>query len=116
MKESALIKLIFDRYWYDPEVHVIRNNTGAYKSGKTWIRYGEVGSPDIWLVCKGRLIGVECKTEQIKCKGDKQYTYKGRQSKEQKSYQAMIERVGVTYVLAYDLPEVEEAVRDVSAL
>jgi len=116
MKEGQLTKLIFDRFWHE-DCHVIRNNTGAQKINGQLVRWGEVGSPDIWIIVApyGRVVGIECKTEEMRVvqKGPnkgKLVNYKGAQSKKQKEYQIKLEVVGGIYVLAYDLEEVEEAV------
>ncbi len=77
-----------------------RNNTGCLKINGRWIRYGHVGSSDIISVVPvvitaemvGQTLGV---FTAIECK-----TATGRQRKEQKLFQCMVERAGGVYVLA----------------
>lgn len=39
-----------------------RNNTGGFfDANKRFYRFGEIGSPDIIAVVKGRYVGIECK-------------------------------------------------------
>lgn len=76
-----------------------RQNTGAARTAGTVVRFGVVGQPDITGVVRGRYIGIEVKTA------------KGRQSREQVSYESTIAGVGGVYVLARDLDTVLIAVR-----
>lgn len=70
-----------------------RNNTGAfsgeYKGKKRFVRFGEVGSPDIIAVYDGQFIGVECKVG------------KNTQSEKQKEFQNKLEEAGGLYWLVY---------------
>lgn len=118
MKEGDLIKAIFDEFYTELNEMVERINTGAYKVGKRWIRYGVTGKYDMELIVPpyGRVVGVECKKKiyigDYKVgakKGQPRYDI-GVQSDEQKEYQERFEANGGIYVLAYDLPEVREAV------
>jgi hypothetical protein len=71
-----------------------RNNTGVATYAESKVRYGlGVGSADLVGIYKGRFIAVEVKAE------------KGRQSPEQKAWQACVERAGGLYVLARSVEE-----------
>lgn len=76
-----------------------RNNTGSYKTPEgRFIRYGHVGSADILgILPDGRFLAVECKTPE------------GRQRKQQKVFQSMIERNGGVYVIARSTADLEGA-------
>lgn len=69
-----------------------RQNSGAvvseYKGKKRFIRYGEPGASDTVLVIRGVTIFCECKDET------------GKQSPEQKAWQAQVEEAGGVYVVA----------------
>jgi len=94
MTESAVQKLITDwlelmRYFH------YRNNTGAFKTQTGgFYRFGAVGSPDIIVIFKGQYIGIEVKG------------LKGKQSDNQKVFQARLEAAGGKYILAYTLEDV----------
>lgn len=64
-----------------------RNNTGAVKVEKRFIRYGCKGSPDIIAVHEGRFIGIECKGTG------------GVQQPSQKAFQERLEAAGGLYLL-----------------
>jgi hypothetical protein len=74
-----------------------RNNTGcvrsSYKGRERFIRYGKVGSSDIFALRKGIFYGIEVKSA------------KGKQSHEQAEFQRMIEKSGGRYILAHSLNE-----------
>ena len=93
-REAAVLKNCLD-YLAMRGIPVMRNNTqGVPLPGGGWrpAPAGARGSPDIIsaLAPFGRALFVECK-------GDK-----GRQSPEQRAWQAEWERVGALYVLARD--------------
>jgi hypothetical protein len=73
-----------------------RNNTGAivseYKGKKRFMKFGAKGSPDIFVLKDGILIGVECK-------------YSTKQSDDQKSFQKEMEKNGGKYLLVYEIEE-----------
>jgi hypothetical protein len=81
-----------------------RQNTGAARTAGQVVRFGVVGQPDIAGVVRGRYIGIEVKTA------------KGRQSREQVSYESTIAVVGGVYVLARGLDDVLIAVRHLLAV
>jgi len=75
-----------------------RNNSGAmiseYKGVKRFMRFGSLGSPDIFILAKGCLYGIECKGSDR------------RLSINQSRYQTEFEKAGGIYILAYDLYDV----------
>lgn len=75
-----------------PEIRIWKNATGvarAFDNPDRVISFGLPGSPDIIGIMKGgRWLGIEVKTSNAK------------QSKEQKKFQAMIEKFGGLYILA----------------
>ena len=84
-----------------------RNNTGAIRTDKRFIRYGHTGSPDILgvLAC-GTFIGVEVKAP-LGPKGGKS----GReQSKEQREFEREVVKRGGVYVVAHGLDDLIAAV------
>lgn len=85
-----------------PSLRLWRQNTGAAMVKGRLVRFGSPGCPDILgaLAPTGRLIGIEVKAPD------------GRQSAEQKSFQAMFERMGALYVLARDVETVDRALAE----
>ena len=79
-----------------PGSYGFRMNTGAVKDGDRFIRYGVKGQPDIFLILKGRFVGIECKTKT------------GRQSNDQKNWQRNCERAGGIYILARSVDDVRD--------
>ncbi len=79
-----------------------RNNSGAifteYKGRKHMYRFGSIGSPDIFVVKKGKIYGIEVKSAT------------GKQSPEQKSWQQAFEISGGKYILARKLYDVSELI------
>ena len=76
-----------------------QNNSGAYKRGKSYIRYGFPGSPDI-LGClppNGRILGVECKTGA------------GKPTDEQVEFLRTINDAGGLGIVVYTLDELQAA-------
>ena len=76
-----------------------RNNVGAMKTARGFIRFGIPGSPDIILVIKGQFIGIEVKSG------------KGEQSIRQKEFQTALEHAGGRYILARSIQDVEKSLR-----
>jgi hypothetical protein len=75
------------------------NNTGAVQvDGKRFVRFGRKGSPDILgILPGGRILCVECKSKR------------GRQTAEQKDFEAEVTRRGGVYVLARGFEDLENA-------
>lgn len=76
-----------------------RNNVGAsvgqYKGKSRFIRFGVKGSPDIYVLRHGKLIGIEVKTKN------------NYQSQEQIVFQTEFEKAGGKYLVAWTLRDVE---------
>ena len=87
MKESDLVRFCLD-YLASKRIFHWRNNTGAYKPEHGgFIKFGAKGSPDIFAVRDGRLIGIECKVG------------KNKQSSEQKKWEHEMVKHGCLYWL-----------------
>lgn len=79
-------------------IYCYRNNTGAAKIGKRFIRYGFPGSSDIiGILPDGRFLAVECKRE----KG-------GRLSDLQKEFLSAIEKNNGVPIVARSVQELQE--------
>jgi hypothetical protein len=74
-------------FWY-------RNNTGAMKVGKSYVRFGVKGAPDLIAVVRGHYFGIEVK------KPGKSI------SEAQAAFCADIRRAGGTYLVATCLEDV----------
>lgn len=69
-----------------------RNNTGAMKTARGgFIRFGEVGSPDILAIKSpaGQFVGIECKATG------------GKQSEHQKQFEERLKASGGEYILVH---------------
>ena len=75
-----------------------RRNVGAMKKGNSFVRFGLVGQADIAGILNGLAIEIETKIG------------KNGQSKEQKLWQAAVERAGGIYILAYSVKDGLEAI------
>lgn len=76
-----------------PTIRAWRQNTGAFKSESgSFVRFGVVGQGDI-----SGIIGPHGRRLEIEVK-----VLGGKQSKHQKSFQEMIQKMGGLYILAYD--------------
>lgn len=72
-----------------------RNNTGALRTERGgFVRFGSPGSPDIFAVVHGRLLGIEVKDE------------KGRLNPDQEAFRDGLEAAGGTYIVARSLDDV----------
>lgn len=72
-----------------------RNNSGGFKNDKGhFFRFGAVGSPDVFLLHKGILWGIEVKTD------------KGTVSDAQKAFGALIVNNGGNYLVARSIDDV----------
>lgn len=68
-----------------------RNNSGALRVGKRFVRFGEPGSPDIiGILPKGRFLGVECKIKANPL------------STLQEDFRAMVIAAGGCYIIVRD--------------
>jgi len=78
----------------------IRNNSGAYKVGNRFIRFGKAGSSDIIIFLpNGKTIFAEVKTE------------KGKQNKNQINFQASIEKLGFEYHIVRKPSDIEKLIK-----
>lgn len=71
-----------------------RNNSGAMKTEHSFVRFGAVGSPDVFAMQGGILYGIEVKTP------------KGVLSPYQKHWGELLEKAGGKYVVARSVDEV----------
>lgn len=101
MSETEFNRRALLRFGADPRLRLWRQNTGVglTMDAERVIRFGLNGSGDLsGILMGGTRIEIEDKTKT------------GRQSKDQKSFQAMIERFGGLYVLARDEDDIERAI------
>lgn len=99
MTEAELQRAILLAVGSRADCRFWRNNVGVGRSlsGDRVIRFGLVGSADLMGILRGgRFIAVEVKTA------------KGRQSKQQKSFERMVRSMGGIYVLARSVEDVVE--------
>lgn len=95
MSEQTIVRAILD-YLRLAKIFHWRNNTGAMvdKENHRFFRFGATGSPDIFVVVNGQIIGIEVKSET------------GKQSENQKIWQSGFERAGGKYLLVRSVDEV----------
>jgi hypothetical protein len=75
------------------------NNTGAWKVGLRYIKFGKPGAPDIFALRNGNCFGIELKGP------------KGKQSQLQHDFQLDFTEAGGQYILARSLEDVMEVIR-----
>ena len=74
ISETQLVKLCLEYLEYKG-YFFWRNNSGALKTERGgFVRFGSVGSPDIFIVKNGICIGVECKVGKNKL-SEAQFTF-----------------------------------------
>lgn len=75
-----------------PQLHIERTNTGVAVDPRTGrhVRFGTPGAPDVRLTVAGRAVAIEVKSPR------------GRQSDDQRRWQAAHERAGGVYLLCRD--------------
>ena len=96
MKEKEIQKAILDYLTLKRYFHW-RNNSGAYKTEHSYIRYGAPGSPDIILIKNGFVWGIEVKTER------------GKLSVDQEAFRLALTEAGGTYLVARSLDDLQRA-------
>ena len=85
------------------QIYHWRNNTGALKIGRRFIRFGFPGSSDILgILPDGRFLAIECKRE----KG-------GRLSEAQKDFISRIKSNGGVAMCVHSLDELQENMRKI---
>lgn len=92
MSETDLVRACL-QYLEIKHIDHWRNNTGAIKTEKTFIRFGAVGSPDIFAFVNDKLVGIECKFG------------KNKQSDGQIQFEKMMKKNKQDYWLIYDIQE-----------
>jgi hypothetical protein len=109
MRESFVVHDVLKFWGAHPRLRIWRANVGVgwFVDGQAArkadprayaVRFGLPGQADIsGILDGGRRLEIECKTDV------------GRQSEEQRAFQAMIERFGGLYVLARDIENVDVA-------
>ena len=80
-----------------PWLRIYRRNVGVFKAGKRVVRCGEPGMADLWAIVNGLHIEIEVKSPT------------GRQSADQRNWQATIEKHGGVYILARSAQDVWDA-------
>lgn len=104
MNEAQLVKLIIQRYNYEPDIFLWRSNSGSMvidgKGGKRFFKCNIPGTPDIigFIAPIGRFIGIECKVGRNK------------QNPNQVAFQEDANKRGAIYILAYSLDDVESVI------
>lgn len=92
-KEGPIQKAILDYLTLKKYFHW-RNNSGAMKTERSFVRFGTPGSPDIFLLRNGFLWGIEVKSPT------------GKLSPLQKDFRERMIEAGGTYVTARSLDDV----------
>lgn len=101
MLEAETQKQILDAYKGHPTVCLWRNNVGAARIGKRFVRFGLRGSADLQGLIGpgGRALYVEVKAPD------------GVQSPEQIAFQRLVTKFGAIYVLAESVDDVRRALQ-----
>lgn len=94
---EAQIQQAIMEYLTAKRIFFWRNNTGVARMGQNggrFVRFGVVGSPDIFALHGGRIYGIEVKAP------------KGKVSEAQQKFGEKIESAGGTYIVARSVDEV----------
>jgi hypothetical protein len=95
MSETLFVKEIMLYLQQRKDIMCWRNNVGAGVIGNRFVQFGCKGHADIFAILEGgKFIAIEAKYG------------KGKQSKDQKTFQEQIEALGAKYILAYKLEDV----------
>ncbi len=100
MIEAVLQKQVLAHLHQLPRCFFWRANTGGARAGQGFIKFGIAGQSDIVGLAAGRFVGIELKTET------------GRQSAEQRAFQARVEAAGGLYILARSLDDALNPIRE----
>jgi len=99
-RETPLMKEILVALWREfPDGLWYRRNVGSARAGDRFVRFGMAGQADIPGILDGRAIEVEVKPDT------------GRQSQDQKHWQAAVERAGGVYLLVRSVDDAIDGVR-----
>jgi hypothetical protein len=102
VKEKDVLKAVL-AYLRIHRIYCWRNNSGAsvreYKGKRHYIRFGTLGSPDIFALHKGVIYGIECKGSE------------GFQSQHQVEFEREFTKAGGRYILARSIEAVALALR-----
>lgn len=93
-KEKDVLKAVLD-YLKIKRIFHWRNNTGALKTENRFIRFGSVGSPDVFALRDGIIYGVEVKGTN------------GTQSEGQAAWQEEFAANGGTYILVKSIDDLK---------
>lgn len=74
-----------------------RQNVGAIKTDHGFMRFGSAGQPDVMAIIGGKFYAIEAKSAA------------GRQSDDQKAWQARCEAAGGVYILARSVDDIINA-------
>ena len=96
--EKALQNSILRAFGTLPQLRIWRANVGAARIGTRVVRFGIPGQADLTgILSDGRRLEIEVKSET------------GQQTRDQGSFQRMIERFNGIYILARSVEDVQEA-------
>jgi hypothetical protein len=98
-EHEKLVRDILVTFGSGHGLRIWKNNTGAVKIDDRFLSFGLKGSADILGIIggQGKFLAIEVKTGR------------GRQTKEQKAFQKMIETHGGLYILARSVEDVKKA-------
>ena len=100
MNEHQIQNAILREFGQRSTLRIWRQNTGVAKFGGRVVRFGVPGQADLTgMLPGGRRLEIEAKSAT------------GRQTKDQKRFQAMIEKFGGLYVLARSVEDVWAALK-----
>lgn len=95
MRERSIQNDILRRYGTDRRLRLWRANVGSARFGRQVVQFGVPGQADLTgIIPGGRRLEIEVKSEA------------GRQSRDQKAWQTLIERFGGLYILARSVEDV----------
>ena len=101
MTEKQVQNAILREFGTRPELRLWRQNTGAARVGRRFVRFGVPGQADLTGILRGgRRLEIEIKSPI------------GRQTPDQRAFQALIERFGGVYALARTVEDVCRAIGD----
>lgn len=114
-REHAIQNAIIRAFGTRPDMRIWRMNTGAAKFDDRMVKFGIPGQADLTGILPVSVTCVTCQRLiatlgvrlEIECKSEK-----GTKEKDQKKYQAIIERFGGLYVLARSVADVDNAIEE----